>query len=65
MQFQETEYLSISVAVVLIILHALYLIFYLSRQDSTPGTGEEEPPFGRTASFSSNEDPLERLLDHL
>ncbi|HZC18948.1 MAG TPA: hypothetical protein VE225_04490, partial [Rubrobacteraceae bacterium] len=44
-----TEYLSISVAVVLIVLYALYLLFYLRRQGQ-PG-GEEEPPFGIVASL--------------
>jgi Ca2+:H+ antiporter len=48
------EYLSISVAVVLLVLYALYLLFYLSRQgeEQPPGTGEEEqPPFGKVASY--------------
>ena len=46
------EYLSTSVAVVLIVLYALYLLFYLSRQEEAPGTGEaEQPPFGKAASF--------------
>ena len=46
------EYPSISVAVVLIVLYILYLIFYLSRQEEAPGTGDEEqPPFGKVASF--------------
>jgi Ca2+:H+ antiporter len=46
------EYLSISVAVVLLVLYALYLLFYLSRQEEIPGTGEEEqPPFGKIASY--------------
>lgn len=46
------EYLSISVAVVLLVLYALYLLFYLSRQEEIPGTGEEEqPPFGKVASY--------------
>ncbi|MBA4115473.1 MAG: calcium/proton exchanger [Rubrobacter sp.] len=46
------EYLSIGVAIVLIILYALYLLFYLSRQEEAPGPGEEEqPPFGKAASF--------------
>ncbi len=45
-------YLSISVAVVLIVLYALYLLFYLRRQEEAPGPGEEElPPFGKAASF--------------
>lgn len=35
------EYLSVSVAVVLIILYALYLLFYLSRQQEAPGPGGE------------------------
>lgn len=48
---QSTEYLSISVAVVLLILYILYLLFYLRRQEQ-PGAREvEEPPFGRAASF--------------
>jgi Ca2+:H+ antiporter len=46
------EYLSISVAVVLIVLYALYLLFYLRRREEAPGTGEEEqPPFGKVASY--------------
>jgi Ca2+:H+ antiporter len=46
------EYLSISVAVVLLVLYALYLLFYLSRQEEIPRTGEEEqPPFGKVASY--------------
>ena len=46
------EYLSISVAVVLIVLYALYLLFYLRRQEEAPGPGEEElPPFGKAVSF--------------
>ncbi len=48
---QSLEYLSISVAVVLIILYALYLIFYLRRPEGRSGTGEEEPPFGKVASY--------------
>jgi Ca2+:H+ antiporter len=47
------EYLSISVAVVLIVLYALYLLFYLRRQEEAPGPGEEEqPPFGKAASLT-------------
>jgi Ca2+:H+ antiporter len=47
------EYLSISVAVVLIVLYALYLLFYLRRQEEAPGPGEEEqPPFGTAASLT-------------
>jgi Ca2+:H+ antiporter len=46
------EYLSISVAVVLLVLYALYLLFYLSRQEEIPRTGEEEqPPFGEATSY--------------
>jgi Ca2+:H+ antiporter len=46
------EYLSISVAVVLLVLYALYLLFYISRQEEIPETGEEEqPPFGKVASY--------------
>src|SRR5215210_192054 len=45
------EYLSISVAVVLLVLYALYLLFYLSRQEEIPGTSEEQPPFGKVASY--------------
>lgn len=46
------QYLSISVAVVLLILYALYLLFYLSRQEEAPGAGEgEQPPFGKVASY--------------
>ena len=46
------EYLSISVAVVLIILYALYLLFYLRRREEAPGPGhEEQPPFGKVVSF--------------
>jgi Ca2+:H+ antiporter len=46
------EYLSISVAVVLIVLYALYLLFYLRRREEAPGTGDEEqPPFGKVASY--------------
>ncbi len=48
--FAPTEYLSISVAVVLIVLYALYLLFYLRRQGQ-PGGGEEEPPLGKLASL--------------
>ena len=44
------EYLSISVAVVLLVLYALYLLFYLRRQEQ-PGGEEEQPPFGKVASF--------------
>jgi Ca2+:H+ antiporter len=47
----STEYLSISVAVVLLVLYALYLLFYLRRQGQ-PGGGEEEPPFGTMASLA-------------
>ncbi len=47
------EYLSISVAVVLIVLYALYLLFYLRRQQQSGGAeGEEEqPPFGKVFSY--------------
>jgi Ca2+:H+ antiporter len=46
------EYLSISVAVVLLVLYALYLLFYLSRQEEIPRTGEEEqPPFSEVTSY--------------
>jgi Ca2+:H+ antiporter len=46
----STEYLSLSVAVVLLILYGLYLIFYLSRQEQTEE--EEQPPFGKVFSFA-------------
>lgn len=46
---QSTEYLSISVGVVLLILYVLYLFFYLRRQEQ-PGD-EEGAPFGRVFSF--------------
>jgi Ca2+:H+ antiporter len=46
------EYLSISVAVVLIVLYALYLLSDLRRREAAPGTGEErQPPFGKVASY--------------
>jgi Ca2+/H+ antiporter len=46
------EYLSISVAEVLIILYALYLLSDLRRREAAPGTGEErQPPFGKVASY--------------
>lgn len=48
--FASTEYLSISVAVVLLILYALYLLFYLRKQGQPRGE-EEQPPFGKTASL--------------
>ena len=39
-------------AVVLIILYALYLLFYLRRREEAPRPGHEElPPFGKVASF--------------
>jgi Ca2+:H+ antiporter len=45
-------YLSTSVAVVFIVLYALYLLFYLRRREEAPGTGhEEQPPFGKVVSF--------------
>ena len=46
----STEYLSLSVAAVLLVLYILYLLFYLRRQGQ-PG-GEERPPFGKMASFA-------------
>jgi Ca2+:H+ antiporter len=49
--FAATEYLSISVAVVLIVIYALYLVFYLRRQEQPGGGEEEQPPFGKVASF--------------
>jgi Ca2+:H+ antiporter len=49
--FAATEYLSIGVAVVLLILYALYLLFYLRRQEQPRGE-EEPPPFGKTASLA-------------
>ena len=49
------EYLSISVAVVLIVLYALYLLFYLRRQQQPGREGAEEeqepPPFGKVLSY--------------
>ncbi|HZC83612.1 MAG TPA: cation transporter, partial [Rubrobacter sp.] len=48
---QATEYLSISVAVVLLILYLLYLLFYLRRQEQPGGEEEEQPPFGKVASL--------------
>jgi Ca2+:H+ antiporter len=49
------EYLSISVAVVLIVLYALYLLFYLRRQQQPGREGAEEeqepPPFSRVLSY--------------
>jgi Ca2+:H+ antiporter len=46
------EYLSISVAVVLIVLYALYLLFYFRRREEAPGPGhEEQPPFGKVVSI--------------
>ena len=46
----STEYLSIGVAVVLVILYALYLLFYLRRQEQ-PGI-EQQPEFGKVASLA-------------
>jgi Ca2+:H+ antiporter len=47
----STEYLSLSVAAVLLVLYILYLLFYLRRQEQ-PGSGEEEQPqFGKVASL--------------
>ncbi len=38
-------------AVVLIVLYALYLLFYLRRREEALGIGDEEqPPFGKVAS---------------
>ena len=48
----STEYLSLSVAVVLLILYGLYLIFYLGRQEQTGDEEEEQPPFGKVFSFA-------------
>ncbi len=37
---------------VLIVLYALYLLFYLRRREEAPGTGDEEqPPFGKMVSY--------------
>jgi Ca2+:H+ antiporter len=47
----STEYLSIGVAVVLLVLYALYLLFYLSRQEQSGGE-EEQPEFGKIASLA-------------
>jgi Ca2+:H+ antiporter len=46
----STEYLSIGVAVVLVVLYALYLLFYLRRQEQ-PGI-EQQPEFGKVASLA-------------
>jgi Ca2+:H+ antiporter len=43
--------LSIEVAVVLIVLYALYLIFYLRSPEAGIATGEGHAPFGRTVSL--------------
>ena len=47
----STEYLSIGVAVVLVVLYALYLLFYLRRQEQ-PGDEQEQPEFGKVASLA-------------
>ena len=46
----STEYLSIGVAVVLLVLYVLYLLFYLRRQEQ-PGDEEQQPEFGKVASL--------------
>ncbi|MBV9454218.1 MAG: calcium/proton exchanger, partial [Rubrobacter sp.] len=46
----STEYLSIGVAVVLLVLYALYLLFYLRRQEQ-PGGEEQQPEFGKVVSL--------------
>jgi Ca2+:H+ antiporter len=49
--FWPTEYLSVEVAVVMLVLYVLYLIFYF-RSGGTPASREEgETAFGRVASF--------------
>ena len=47
----STEYLSIGVAVVLVVLYALYLLFYLRRQEQ-PGDEQQQPEFGKVASLA-------------
>jgi Ca2+:H+ antiporter len=47
----STEYLSIGVAVVLVVLYALYLLFYLRRQEQ-PGGEQQQPEFGKVASLA-------------
>jgi Ca2+:H+ antiporter len=47
----STEYLSIGVAVVLLVLYALYLLFYLRRQEQPGGEEEQQPEFGKVASL--------------
>jgi Ca2+:H+ antiporter len=49
--FWPTEYLSVEVAVVMLVLYVLYLIFYF-RSGGTPASREEsEAAFGKIASF--------------
>ena len=51
--FWPTEYLSIEVAVVMLVLYILYLIFYFRHPEGTvTGTEEEEVPFSLVASLA-------------
>ena len=51
--FWPTEYLSIEVAVVMLVLYILYLIFYFRHPEGTfTGAEEEEVPFGLVASLA-------------
>lgn len=51
--FAATEYLSVGVAVVLLVLYVLYLLFYLRSQEQPRRGDDEEPPgFGKAASLA-------------
>src|SRR5919112_1454857 len=50
--FWPTEYLSIEVAVVMLVLYILYLIFYFRHPEGTVTGAEEEVPFSLVASLA-------------